>query len=217
MTAAPLLDVEGLSVEYRRRSSRVRALQDVSLSVGVGETVGLVGESGSRGSSPGLDAFSDRTLRAVRAHGLDAELTPVRTPLTTLDVFDVRFAGHGGDPIHGWLLRDPREPAGGPCVVHFLGATADPHPSHPHVPGWLTQGIREPDTYYYRRVFVDAVRAVALARAQHRVRRLPPLRRSAGDARVAGGRPARASLDLESPSPAVRRRALLPNLDGSDR
>jgi cephalosporin-C deacetylase len=149
---------------------------------------------------PDFDAFWDRTLREVGEHGLDAELNPVQTPLTTLDVYDVRFAGHGGDPIHGWLLRDPREPAGGPCVVQFLGygsgrghaldhldwpsvgyqtlvvetrgqgagalegTTADPHPSHPHVPGWLTQGIREPDTYYYRRVFVDAVRAVELAR-----------------------------------------------------
>jgi len=44
------------------------------------------------------------------------------------------------------------------------GTTVDPHLSHPHVPGWLTQGIRSPETYYYRRVFVDAVRAVEVAR-----------------------------------------------------
>ncbi len=148
-----------------------------------------------------FDAFWGRTLTEASEYGLEAELTPEETPLTTLEAFDVCFAGHGGDPIRGWLLRDPRAPAGGPCIVQFLGyrsgrghpldhlqwpsvgyttlivetrgqgagglggATSDPHPSHPHVPGWLTQGIRDPDTYYYRRVFVDAVRAVALARS----------------------------------------------------
>lgn len=37
--------------------------------------------------------------------------------------------------------------------------TADPAPSAPHMPGMLTKGIRDRDTYYYRRVFIDAVRA----------------------------------------------------------
>jgi cephalosporin-C deacetylase len=32
-------------------------------------------------------------------------------------------------------------------------------------PGFMTQGIRDPETYYYRRVFTDAVRAVDAARA----------------------------------------------------
>ena len=43
----PLLDVQALGVEFQTRSGRVRALQDVSLSVQRGETVGVVGESGS--------------------------------------------------------------------------------------------------------------------------------------------------------------------------
>ena len=47
MTAAPTLSVEGLSVEFRTRSGIVRALENVSFAVGKGETIALVGKSGS--------------------------------------------------------------------------------------------------------------------------------------------------------------------------
>jgi peptide/nickel transport system ATP-binding protein len=43
----PVLDVAGLSVEFRTRSGTVRAVEDVSLSAHRGECVGVVGESGS--------------------------------------------------------------------------------------------------------------------------------------------------------------------------
>lgn len=35
----------------------------------------------------------------------------------------------------------------------------------PHTPGFMTLGIRNPETYYYRRVYTDAVRAVEVARS----------------------------------------------------
>ncbi len=46
------------------------------------------------------------------------------------------------------------------------GDTPDPEPegSNPHFPGFMTQGILSPRTYYYRRVFTDAVRAIEAAR-----------------------------------------------------
>ncbi|GHA89175.1 MULTISPECIES: acetylxylan esterase [Streptomyces] len=45
------------------------------------------------------------------------------------------------------------------------GATADPDPGAAGaVPGFATRGIESPDTYYYRRVFVDAVRCVEMMR-----------------------------------------------------
>ncbi len=47
-----------------------------------------------------------------------------------------------------------------------VGQTPDPHGAGPHHPGFLTRGIENRESYYYRRVFVDAVRAVAAA-AQH--------------------------------------------------
>jgi len=41
---------------------------------------------------------------------------------------------------------------------------SEPEGSNPQVPGFLTRGILNPQTYYYRRVFCDAVRAVEAAR-----------------------------------------------------
>lgn len=35
----------------------------------------------------------------------------------------------------------------------------------PHLPGFMTQGIGRPETYYYRRVYTDAVRAIEAARS----------------------------------------------------
>ncbi len=47
------------------------------------------------------------------------------------------------------------------------GDTPDPEPegSNPQHPGFMTRGVLRPQTYYYRRVFTDAVRAVAAARS----------------------------------------------------
>ena len=46
-TVAPLLDVRGLTVEFRSRETTIRANAEVSLAVGRGATLGIVGESGS--------------------------------------------------------------------------------------------------------------------------------------------------------------------------
>ncbi|WP_127754487.1 ABC transporter ATP-binding protein [Devosia sp. 1566] len=45
--SAPLLAIDGLQVEFDTRAGVVHALNDVSLTVGRGETLGIVGESGS--------------------------------------------------------------------------------------------------------------------------------------------------------------------------
>lgn len=46
-----------------------------------------------------------------------------------------------------------------------VGSTPDPHPESGAIaaPGHLTRGVLDPNTYYYRRVFTDAVRAVDAA------------------------------------------------------
>ncbi len=43
---APVLEVSGLSTQFRLRTGLVRAVQDVSFSVNAGETLAIVGESG---------------------------------------------------------------------------------------------------------------------------------------------------------------------------
>ncbi len=45
------------------------------------------------------------------------------------------------------------------------GDTADHGEAGPAIPGFMTRGIASRDTYYYRRLFTDAVRAVDVARS----------------------------------------------------
>lgn len=85
----------------------------------------------------------------------------------------VEFVGYGGGrgfPMD-WLIWAS---AG---YAHFImdirgqgsswlpGDTPDSEPagSNPHYPGFMTNGILDPSTYYYRRVFTDGVRAVEAA------------------------------------------------------
>jgi len=81
----------------------------------------------------------------------------------------VEFIGYGGGRgfPHDWLLwpsagyaflvMDTR----GQGSVWRPGDTPDlPEGANPFTPGFMTQGILDPKTYYYRRVFTDAVRAV---------------------------------------------------------
>lgn len=49
------------------------------------------------------------------------------------------------------------------------GDTADPVGSGPAAPGLLTKGVATRETYYYRRVFTDAVRAIEAVRTHPRV------------------------------------------------
>lgn len=44
------------------------------------------------------------------------------------------------------------------------GHTPDPHGSGPAAPGFMTPGIDDPETYYYRRVYTDAVRLLDVVR-----------------------------------------------------
>jgi cephalosporin-C deacetylase len=68
-----------------------------------------------------FDDFWSATIADARAAGREPVVTPVDTPLTTLDAFDVTFSGFGGDPVKAWLLM----PAGAqhplPAVVEFNG------------------------------------------------------------------------------------------------
>ena len=149
-----------------------------------------------------FDAFWSKTLTEARSHDLDARFElRTDTGLTTVDVYDVTFAGFGGHPVKGWLVLPAGSTRPLPVVVEFIGYgggrglaqqhllwasagfahfvmdtraqgstwqpgdTADPVGSNPSFPGYMTRGVEDPDTYYYRRVFTDAVRAVEAARS----------------------------------------------------
>lgn len=87
----------------------------------------------------------------------------------------VEYIGYGGGRAFptGWLLwascgyahlvMDTR----GQGTTWSKGDTPDPEPDggNPHFPGFMTRGILRPETYYYRRVFTDAVRAVEAAQS----------------------------------------------------
>ena len=153
-----------------------------------------------------FDEFWSEQLAAAALHPVAARFEPVATRLSTVDVFDVSFVGHGGSEIRGWLLL-PRHRTGPlPTIVEYIGygggrglshesllwssagyahfrmdtrgqgsgwsvgASSDPQdPGDPAVPGFMTRGIRRPETYYYVRLIVDAVRAVAAARSHEAV------------------------------------------------
>ena len=54
---APVLELQDLSIAFRRRGSWLRAVRDLSLSIKEGEAFGLVGESGSGKSTAALAAL----------------------------------------------------------------------------------------------------------------------------------------------------------------
>lgn len=147
-----------------------------------------------------FDAFWAATLSEQSQYPLDARFERLADPIYKLaDVYDVTFAGFGGQPIKGWFI----EPAGNtrplPCIVRYIGygggrslpidhlagavagfaylvmdtrgqgsswapgSTGDTAASGGHFPGFMTLGVESRESYYYRRVFTDAVRAIDVA------------------------------------------------------
>ncbi len=83
----------------------------------------------------------------------------------------VEFLGYGGGRAFPWdfllwasagyahFVMDSR----GQGSSWSPGDTADEGVSGPAVPGFMTRGIESPETYYYRRIMTDAVRAIEAA------------------------------------------------------
>ncbi|MFI8998627.1 acetylxylan esterase [Streptomyces sp. NPDC053542] len=89
-------------------------------------------------------------------------------PLPTV----VEYVGYGGG--RGHALENLLWAGAGFAHFHMdtrgqgsgwsRGDTPDSCAAGPQVPGMMTRGIEDPHTYYYRRLFTDAVRAVDAAR-----------------------------------------------------
>jgi cephalosporin-C deacetylase len=121
---------------------------------------------------PLFDIF-DVTFSGFGAHPVKAWLIRPSARGVRAESCVVSFIGYGGGrgfphehllwPSTGRsaLIMDTR----GQGSSHSHGATADPVGSDPALAGFMTRGIGAPATYFYRRVFSDAVRAVETARA----------------------------------------------------
>lgn len=147
-----------------------------------------------------FDAFWQASLAEAAQIPLDARFTPYDAQLALVDVEDVQFAGFGGHPIKGWLIKPKGAKGKLPVVIKYMyygggrgfphehllwpatgralfvmdtrgqgsggarGDTGDPVGSGPDLGGFLTKGISDKHDYFYRRVFIDAVRAVQMVR-----------------------------------------------------
>lgn len=69
----------------------------------------------------GFDAFWQETLAEVRSHDLAATFELIDVGLRSQDVYDVTFAGFGGQPVKGWLMVPKRRSGPLPCVVEYIG------------------------------------------------------------------------------------------------
>ncbi len=79
---APLLQVDGLGVTFRTRAGAVRAVDGVSFAIQPGETLGLIGESGSGKSATGLAILDLLDPSATRTA---ANITLAGRRIDTLD------------------------------------------------------------------------------------------------------------------------------------
>lgn len=69
-----------------------------------------------------FDAFWQGTLDETVRQPLNADFSPMPERLfAAVDVYDVTFAGFGGQRIRGWFLEPAGNDAPLPCIVSFVG------------------------------------------------------------------------------------------------
>lgn len=160
----------------------------------------------SRYEPADFDVFWNKTLEDARSYDLNAIFDLVDFGLSTVDTYDVTFAGFDGQAVKGWYIAPKSVNSPLPAVVEYIGYgggrgyptdwlafpsagfaylvmdtrgqgsvwqrgdTPDlPNGGNPSAPGFMTQGILDPNTYYYRRLYTDAVRAVEVIQTRDEV------------------------------------------------
>ncbi|MEW2385527.1 acetylxylan esterase [Micromonospora sp. NPDC047707] len=68
-----------------------------------------------------FDLFWADTTGAARLAGWPVRAEPVATGLTTVEVYDVTFAGYAGQPVRAWLRLPHGAPRPLPTVVQYAG------------------------------------------------------------------------------------------------
>lgn len=131
--------------------------------------LGLTMEEVHRPRVQGVRVF-DVTFNGFGGQPVKAWLRLPAEAATPLPVI-VQYVGYGGGRGHAFesllwsaagyahLHMDTR----GQGSVWSIGHTADQAAGAPQTPGFMTRGIQDPESYYYRRVITDAVRALDVA------------------------------------------------------
>ncbi len=70
---------------------------------------------------PDFDEFWAYEIADARSHTVATEFATAETPLRHAEVFDVTFAGHGGDPIKAWLFMPREQVPGKKVIVEYVG------------------------------------------------------------------------------------------------
>jgi len=89
----------------------------------------------AREEPPDFDSFWAETLAESRALGWEprfSRLDPADSGLHGIVVEDVTFAGFGGHPVRGWLLRPSGVDHPIPCVVQYIGYNSGRGFPHQH-------------------------------------------------------------------------------------
>lgn len=158
----PLLDVRGLSLEFRTRGGVVRALEGVDLQIHRGEIVGLVGESGSGKSvlSYALLGISDAAARVTAGSAVFGGLDLLQADEPTLA--DIR-----GREV-SMIFQSPRTALN---PIRTVGRQIE-DVLRRHAAGDVHQ--RGPDlSQILRQRAVQALREVAIADPERRVHAYP--------------------------------------------
>ena len=135
-------------------------------------------------AQPDFDAFWERTLAELAAVPLEPEWTEV--PEASNDVrttYDVRYHSLGGATA-GCTVCLPNAPGKYPVYIHYMGYGSEVFRFDPsakpeviellvsvrrqglfkeQAERWVSQGLSDKETYYYRGAFCDAKRAVDFA------------------------------------------------------
>jgi peptide/nickel transport system ATP-binding protein len=113
----PVLEVDDLSVEYRRGIRSVTAVEHASLSIARGEIVALVGESGSGKSTIGkaITGLAPVTEGRIVIDGVDAVRAPRREAIELKKKIGIVFQNPQGALDPRWTMA---ESIGEPLRVH---------------------------------------------------------------------------------------------------
>lgn len=135
-------------------------------------------------AQPDFDAFWERTLAQLETIPLEAEWTEIPEFSNELRTsYDVTYPSLGGATA-GCTVCIPNAPGKYPVYIQYMGYGAEPFRFDPSAApdridmlvsvrgqgifkkaaeSWVSQGIADKDTYYYRGAFCDVKRAVDFA------------------------------------------------------